>query len=80
MYEAISSEYTSGLSTVTVIIAFFLVRRDEIRITCMYFSNKPITNIDKMFLKHEKLPRSSITLLRKGTLRFNTTPQVALFW
>jgi len=50
--EAICSEYTSGLSTATFIIAFFLVRNDEIvRIPCMYYSNKPTKSIDKMFLK-----------------------------
>lgn len=64
LYEAICSEYTFSLSRVTFIIAFFLVRNDEIvRITCMYYSNKPIKSIDKMFLKHEKMPEASITLL-----------------
>jgi len=64
LYEAICSEYTFSLSRVTFIIAFFLVRNDEIvRITCMYYSNKPIKSIDKMFLKHEKMPEASITPL-----------------
>jgi hypothetical protein len=79
LYEAICSEYTSGLSTVTFIIAFFLVRNDEtIRITCMYYSNKRIKSIDKMFLKHEKMPKASITLfcMRRSIV----TPLAALFW
>lgn len=49
-YEAICSEYTFGLSTVTFTVAFFLVRIDEIvRITCMYYSNKPIKTLTKCF-------------------------------
>lgn len=79
LYEAICGEYTSGLSTVTFIIAFFLVRKDEtVRITCMYYSNKPIKSIDKIFLKHEKLPEASNTML--CTQRSIVTPLAALFW
>ena len=79
LYEAICSEYTSGLSAGTFIIEFFLVRNDDnVRITCMYYSTKPIKCIDKMFLKYEKMPEASLTLL--STRRSIATRPVALFW
>jgi hypothetical protein len=79
LYEAICSEYNSSLSTVTFIIAFFLDRNDEfVRLTCMYYSTKPIKSTDQMVLKHEKMPEASVALL--STRRSILTRLVTLFW
>jgi hypothetical protein len=79
LYEAICSEYNSSLSTVTFIIVFFHVRNDEfVRITCMYYNNKPIKSTDKMFLKHKKMPEASVALF--STRRSIVTRLVTLFW